>query len=30
MWNEIVSQNDLDDFMEKVNGFHDSCIKEQY
>lgn len=28
MWNEIGTQKDLDDFIEKFYGFHDSCIKE--
>lgn len=28
MWNEITNQNDLDDFINLFDGFHDSCIKE--
>ncbi len=28
MWNEIVDNNDLIDFMKNVSYFHDSCIKE--
>lgn len=28
MWNEIKDINDLMNFMETVEGFHDSCIKE--
>lgn len=28
MWNKIISNNDLKDFMESVDFFHDSCIKE--
>lgn len=28
MWNEIINNNDLQKFMEKVDFFHDSCIKE--
>lgn len=28
MWNEIVDENDLKCFMDKVSCFHDSCIKE--
>lgn len=28
MWNEINNENDLQDFMNKVECFHDSCIKE--
>lgn len=28
MWNEIVNNADVKNFMETVSGFHDSCIKE--
>lgn len=28
MWNEIVNKNDLNNFMDAVCSFHDSCIKE--
>jgi hypothetical protein len=28
MWNEIVNENDLNNFMDIINYFHDSCIKE--
>lgn len=28
MWNEINNQKELDDFIERFYGFHDSCIKE--
>jgi len=28
MWNEIVNENDLTDFMDLHYKFHDSCIKE--
>lgn len=28
MWNEIIDDNDLKSFMERVGYFHDSCIKE--
>ena len=28
MWNEIVDEKDIQDFMNKVVFFHDSCIKE--
>ena len=28
MWKEILNQNDLDNFMEMLYGFHDSCLKE--
>lgn len=28
MWEKIESQNDIDKFMEKIDKFHDSCIKE--
>lgn len=28
MWNEVVNNSDLTDFMEMVGYFHDSCIKE--
>jgi len=28
MWNEILNQSDLDNFMEAMYGFHDSCLKE--
>ena len=28
MWNEIVSQEDINSFMELLGGFHDGCIKE--
>lgn len=28
MWNEIISENDLDDFLSRFGYFHDSCIKE--
>ena len=28
MWNKIVDIQDINDFMETVSGFHDSCIKE--
>lgn len=28
MWNELLSENDIKDFMERFYYFHDSCIKE--
>lgn len=28
MWNEIINKSALHEFMEKMNYFHDSCIKE--
>lgn len=28
MWNEVSTQIELDDFIAKFYGFHDSCIKE--
>ena len=28
MWNEIIDEKDIQDFMKKVGFFHDSCIKE--
>lgn len=28
MWNKIVNNEDINDFMKTVSGFHDSCIKE--
>jgi len=28
MWNEIINENDLNNFMDIHYGFHDSCIKE--
>lgn len=28
MWNEIVNENDLKNFMDIHFGFHDSCLKE--
>lgn len=28
MWNEIKNKNDLNNFMDAVYGFHDSCLKE--
>ncbi len=28
MWNEIINENDLKSFMNKMCGFHDSCITE--
>lgn len=28
MWNEIVDEKTLVDFMEKIDFFHDSCIKQ--
>lgn len=28
MWNKITDNEDVKDFMEKVDFFHDSCIKE--
>lgn len=28
MWNEIVDEKDIQNFMNKVGFFHDSCIKE--
>ena len=28
MWNEVVDENDLKCFMNKMGSFHDSCIKE--
>jgi len=28
MWHEILNQSDLDNFMEILYDFHDSCIKE--
>lgn len=30
MWNEIVDNNDMMTFMNQVEFFHDSCIKEIY
>ena len=30
MWNEIRSEQDIRDFMDKVYAFHDSCIKEMH
>lgn len=28
MWNEIANEKDLNSFMDTVDGFHDSCLKE--
>lgn len=28
MWNKVSTQVELDDFIAKFLGFHDSCIKE--
>ena len=28
MWNELNDENDVEFFLELVNSFHDSCIKE--
>lgn len=28
MWNEIIDEKDIQNFMHKVGFFHDSCIKE--
>lgn len=28
MWNEIIDKKDIQNFMNKVGFFHDSCIKE--
>lgn len=28
MWNEIISENDMNNFMDMHYGFHDSCLKE--
>ena len=28
MWNELRTQQEIDDFMKKIHRFHDSCIKE--
>lgn len=28
MWNEINNQNELNSFMEMLDNFHDSCLKE--
>lgn len=28
MWNELYTQQQIDDFMREIHGFHDSCIKE--
>lgn len=28
MWNEITNENELNNFMDAVYGFHDSCLKE--
>ena len=28
MWYEISSERDINDFMKKINFFHDCCIKE--
>lgn len=28
MWNKIVNNEDINDFIKTVSGFHDSCIKE--
>jgi len=28
MWNEIKNQEDIDAFMNEVNYFHDTCLKE--
>ena len=28
MWNEITSQEKIQEFLEYINHFHDSCIKE--
>ena len=30
MWNEIRSEQDIRDFMDKVYALHDSCIKEMH
>lgn len=28
MWNELRTQQEIDEFMKKIHRFHDSCIKE--
>lgn len=28
MWNELYTQQQIDEFMREIHGFHDSCIKE--
>ena len=28
MWNDIAGEKDLNDFMDTMYGFHDSCLKE--
>ena len=28
MWNEILNERDIQEFMDKVGNFHDSCVKE--
>ena len=28
MWNEIITQSDIDNLMKKYGHFHDSCVKE--
>ena len=28
MWNEIITEADAEKFVNRVYGFHDSCIKE--
>lgn len=28
MWNELRTQQEIDNFMKEIIGFHDSCIKE--
>lgn len=28
MWNEIVNEEELNNFMSDMHGFHDSCLKE--
>lgn len=28
MWNDIADEKDLNDFVDSMNGFHDSCLKE--
>lgn len=28
MWKEILNEDDVNDLLESVNFFHDSCIKE--
>ena len=28
MWYEISSEREINDFMKKINFFHDCCIKE--